>query len=122
MKLKSKPAKRPTHEQIVVCASASWKDDGYPDGGGTACIAPDKVSLMLIVRVAHLHDDVLEACSARARAMLGDEADAPAMASACARAKQALMVLPGQRVEPLVPEFDIPRAHIFAELLHSKYH
>ena len=77
---------------------------------------------MLIVRVAHLHDDVLEACCACARAMLGDEADELAMASECARAKQALMVLPGQRVEPLVPEFDIPRAHIFAELLHSKHH
>lgn len=91
-------------------------------GGGTARIHPDKVSLMLIGLVAHLDDEVLEACCARARAMLGDEADELAMASACARAKQALMVLPGQRVESLVPEFDIPRAHIFTELLHARHH
>jgi len=91
-------------------------------GGGTARIEPEKVSLMLIGLVAHLDDEVLEACCARARAMLGNEADELAMAAACARAKQALMVLPGQRVEPLVPEFDFPRAYIFAELLHARHH
>jgi len=81
-------------------------------GGGTARIEPEKVSL-LIGLVAHLYDEVLEACCARARAMFGEDADDLAMASACARARHAL---------PTLPEFDIPRAAILAELLHQKHH
>ena len=54
--------------------------------------------------------------------MLGEGADALAMAAACARARHDLTILPAQRSAPLVPEFDIPRAHILAELLHQKHH
>lgn len=91
-------------------------------GGGTALIAPEKVSMMLIGLVAHLDDEVLEACCARAQAMLGEGADAHAMAAACARARHDLSTLPAQRREPLIPEFDIPRAKILAELLHQTHH
>jgi F-type H+-transporting ATPase subunit epsilon len=91
-------------------------------GGGTARIQPSDVSLLLIGLVAHLDDEVLEACCARARAMLGDEADELGMAAACARARETLSAHPERRMEAAIPEFDIPRAHIFAELLHSKHH
>lgn len=67
-------------------------------------------------------DEVLEACCARARAMLGEGADELAMAAACARARHTLTGLPAQRAPAFVPEFDIPRAHILAELLHQKHH
>lgn len=91
-------------------------------GGGTAVIDPAKVSMMLIGLVAHLDDEVLEACCARAQAMLGEGADALAMAAACARARHDLTILPTQRSAPLIPEFDIPRAQILAELLHQTHH
>lgn len=91
-------------------------------GGGTALIDPATVSILLIGLVAHLDDEVLEACCARAQAMLGEDADAQAMAAACARARHHLTIPPAQRGAPLVPEFDIPRAHILAELLQQKHH
>jgi F-type H+-transporting ATPase subunit epsilon len=91
-------------------------------GGGTAHIGPGKVSMLLIGLVAHLDDEVLEACCARARAMLGEGADAQAMAAACARARYDRTSLPAQRSAPVVPEFDIPRARILAELLHQTHH
>jgi F-type H+-transporting ATPase subunit epsilon len=91
-------------------------------GGGTARIEPDSVSLLLIGLLAHLDNEVLEACCARARAMFGEDADDLAMASACARARHALLTLPAERRTALIPEFDIPRAAILAELLHQKHH
>jgi len=91
-------------------------------GGGTARIEPSKVSLLLIGLVAHLDDEVLEACCARARAMLGEGADELAMAAACDRARHALAARPAGCGEALIPEFDIPRAAILAELLHQKHH
>jgi F-type H+-transporting ATPase subunit epsilon len=92
-------------------------------GGGTALIDPEKVSMLLIGLVAHLDDEVLEACCARARAMLGEGTDELAMAAACARARHTLTTLPAQPAAPaFVPEFDIPRAQILAELLHQKHH
>jgi F-type H+-transporting ATPase subunit epsilon len=91
-------------------------------GGGTARIEPEKVSLLLIGLVAHPNDEVLEACCARARAMLGEGADELAMAAACDRARHTLASLPAGGGTALVPEFDIPRAHILAELLHQKHH
>lgn len=91
-------------------------------GGGTAVIDPEKVSMMLIGLVAHLDDEVLEACCARAQAMLGEGADALAMAAACARARYDRTSLPAERSAPIVPEFDIPRARILAELLHQTHH
>lgn len=91
-------------------------------GGGTALIDPEKVSMMLIGLVAHLDDEVLDACCARARTMLGEGVDELAMAAACDRARHALTNLPAQPAAPFIPEFDIPRAHILAELLHQKRH
>jgi hypothetical protein len=79
--------------------------------------------MLLIGLVAHLDDEVLEACCARARAMLGEGTDELAMAAACARARHTLTGLPAQPAAPaFVPEFDIPRAQILAELLHQKHH
>ena len=79
--------------------------------------------MLLIGLVAHLDDEVLEACCARARAMLGEGIDELAMAAACARARHTLTGLPdGAPLQSSVPEFDIPRAHILAELLHQKHH
>jgi F-type H+-transporting ATPase subunit epsilon len=91
-------------------------------GGGTARIEPDSISLLLIGLVGHLDDEVLEACCARARSMLGEGADELAMAAACERARHALAGQPTGRGAALIPEFDIPRAHILAELLHQKHH
>jgi F-type H+-transporting ATPase subunit epsilon len=90
-------------------------------GGGTVLIDPAKVSMMLIGIVAHLDEEVMEACCARAQAMLGEGTDELAMAAACARARHTLTSLPPQGAEPVVPEFDIPRAHILAELLHRPH-
>lgn len=91
-------------------------------GGGTARIEPQSVSLLLMGLVAHLDDEVLEACCARARAMLGEGADELAMAAACDRARQSLAGMPAGRSTDFVPEFDIPRAAILSELLKSKTH
>ena len=91
-------------------------------GGGTVLIAPENVSMMLIGLVAHLNDEVLEACCARARAMFGEAANEMEMAAACSRAKDALASLPAALSPAVAHEFDIPRAHILAELLHQKRH
>jgi F-type H+-transporting ATPase subunit epsilon len=91
-------------------------------GGGTALIDREKVSVILIGLVAHMDDEVLDACCARARAMLGEGDDELAMAAACDRARHSLTGLPAQRAPAFVPEFDIPRAHILSELLHHRYH
>ncbi len=91
-------------------------------GGGTARITPEKVSLLLIGIVNHLNDEVLEACCARARAMLGEGSDELAMAAACERARHALASAPARGAADLMREFDIPRAHLFAELLQPKHH
>ena len=91
-------------------------------GGGTARITPERVSMLLLGIVSHLDDEVLEACCSRVRTMFGDGIDELAMAAACERARHTLETTPTLRRAEFVAEFDIPRAHILAELLHQKHH
>lgn len=103
---------------IGVRVNDRWR--WWFSGGGFATINPDHISVVTFGLVAHVDDEVLEACCERARSFFGETLDEAAMAAACSRARDRLATMPGFSADSAELELNIPRAAILSELLKAR--